>query len=59
MKLACVIIPAYKDCISEDEKKSLRQALEILQKYDIYIVTHDSVRHDCYDEIDLCGILKF
>lgn len=59
MNLACVVIPIYKDSISENEKKSLRQALTILHKYDIYIVTHDCVKHDCYDEIDLCGILNY
>jgi hypothetical protein len=45
-----IIIPAYKDVLSEFELISLQRCFKVLRKYDIIIVTHKDVNLDKYKQ---------
>lgn len=51
MMQCCVVIPIYKPHPNKDETHSLCQCLKILQYYDIFFVTFESLDTHCYDVI--------
>jgi hypothetical protein len=49
--MCCIIIPIYKDKLSEYEIKSLKQCCIILGKYPIFFVTHNKLDCKIYNTI--------
>lgn len=50
MKSVCVVIPVYKDEISQFELISLRRCLDVLGAHPIYFVTPEHLNTDVYDK---------
>lgn len=44
----CVVIPIYKETLSDAERFSIRTTFEHLKDYDIYFVTHRQLDLSCY-----------
>ncbi len=44
-----VVIPVYKERLSEEELRSLRQCIRILGKHDICLIGPESLNHSLYD----------
>lgn len=49
--ICAIVIPVYKEQIDKYEELSFRQCLKILHKYDIYLVTHQSLNLAEYTHI--------
>lgn len=45
---AAVIIPIYKEEMDENEKKSLKQCLQVLQNYQVYFITFPALNTNSY-----------
>lgn len=50
-KTCAVVIPVYKEYIDKYEEISFRQCMKILCRYDIFLITHESLNTSVYDQI--------
>lgn len=49
--MCCIVIPVYKEKLSQDECISLMQCLNVLKNYDIYIITFNELNLQNYISI--------
>lgn len=49
--LAVVVVPIYKEVLSQNEEESLKQCIKVLSNYNIFLVCHENLNLDVYKRI--------
>ena len=55
----CIIIPVYNEKPTENEAKSIRRNISVLQEYDVFVVCPDNLDKDEYGKLGLSNFITF